>query len=62
MEVEKYSRREGQKPQSSTNFYSNMFLSFYSFETEEESAPQENDQQDLTNDELEVEVFWQHEM
>ena len=29
--------------------------SFYSFETEEKTAPQESEQQDLTNDELGVE-------
>ena len=37
------------KPQSSTNFDSNIFLSFYSLETEGKAAPHVNEQQDLTN-------------
>ena len=70
MEIKKYSRREARqrddsptyqlrkssKQQPSTNFYSKKVLSFYSFETQEKSAPQEIELQDLTNDEVVAEV------
>ena len=69
-EVRKYSRRDARqsndsptyqqskspKQHSSTNFDSKNFLSFYSFEKEEKTSPQENEQQDLTKNELMAEV------
>ena len=64
MEFKKYSQREArqrgdsltnetpksQKPQFSTIFDSKVFLSFYFFKTEEKTAAQEYEQQNLTNE------------